>query len=391
MKKGMVYLQSGGPTAVINCSLLGAISEAKKHQDKISNIYGSHFGVEGLLNDDLISLDHLSDDELSLFKQTPGAILGSSRHKVKDGDEEIILKTLLKHDIGYVFVNGGNDSMDTCNKLSEYISSKGIDIKVVGVPKTIDNDLVLTDHTPGFASSAKCIINTVKSLVIDTSCYQKGKVIIVEVMGRDTGWNAASVDILEEPYRPDLIYFRENKFKYKNFLTEITNVYRKKNYCICVISEGIEVHHSDEQSVDEFGHHNFDGASIELTKMAKKDTGINMRSISLSIPTRCASNIVSVVDQKEAFDAGAYAINIALQGISNVMVNIVRDSFKPYASHFEYVQVKEVANRVRLIPSEFIVDHTRMSNSFRDYMRPLIDGDADIKYTNGIFDTFSLK
>ena len=391
MKKSMVYLQSGGPTSVINCSLLGAIEEAKKHFDEIDKIYGSHFGVEGLLKDDLIDFSFFDQKRLSLLKQTPGAAIGSSRHKIKQGEEELILETLLKHNIGYVFVNGGNDSMDTCDKLGNYFANKGVDIRVIGIPKTMDNDLVNTDHTPGFGSSAKYIINTVKSLIVDASCYSSGKVILVEVMGRDSGWNAASTDVLEPPYRPDYIYFLENHFDYETYLKEITRTQKEKGYCLCVVSEGIDVPHLNVTGVDEFGHKILDGATIELAQKTRADTGLSVRSISLSIPTRCSSLFSSGVDQKEAYETGAFAVKMALQGETKKMVSIVRDSSRPYRVHYELTPVSGVANKVKLIPNEFIVDHTRLSDSFREYMRPLIGGEVEpIKTTAGIIDTFAL-
>lgn len=384
----MVYLQSGGPTSVINCSLLGAIEEGKKHLDEIDVIYGSHYGVEGLLNDDLINLSEINNEKLSLLRQTPGAALGSSRHKIVPGEEEKILSTLKKHNIGYLFVNGGNDSMDTCDKLGSYFASKGEDIRVIGVPKTMDNDLVNTDHTPGFGSSAKYIINTVKSTIIDASCYRNGKVVLIEVMGRDSGWNAASVDLLEEPYRPDYIYFRENHFDYKKYLEEIKAAHAKKGYCVCVVSEGIEISHTNSASIDGFGHKILDGATIELAKNTKADTGLSVRSIALSIPTRCAPLLVSGVDQKEAYEVGAFALISALKGESKKMVAIIRDSSSPYRSHYELTPVKEVANGIKLVPNEFVVDHKRMSDSFRSYMRPLIEGEpAPTKMTDGILDS----
>lgn len=385
----MIYLQSGGPTSVINCSLLGAIEEGKRHPDRISKIYGSHYGVEGLLKDDLIDLTDIESEKLRLLKQTPGAVLGSSRHKIVKGEEETILNTLLKHDIGYVFVNGGNDSMDTCDKLGSYFASKGADIMVIGVPKTMDNDLVNTDHTPGFGSSAKYVINSVKSIIVDASCYQNGKVVLIEVMGREAGWNAASTDLLSAPYRPDFIYLRENDFDYAKYLEEIKEVHKRKGYCVCVVSEGLELERENAAAIDGFGHKILDGATIELAKKTKADTGLSCRSIALSIPTRCAPLLVSGIDQKEAYEVGAYAVMSALKGETKMMVSIIRDSSAPYKVHYELTPVKEVANDVRLLPPDFIVDHTRMSDSFREYMRPLIEDEKEkVQETSGIIDCF---
>ncbi len=391
MKKSMVYLQSGGPTSVINCSLFGAIEEGKKHVEEIDRIYGSHYGVEGLLNDDLIDLTDIEASKLSLLRQTPGAAIGSSRHKLVAGEEEKILATLKKHNIGYVFVNGGNDSMDTCDKLGNYFASKGEDIRVIGVPKTMDNDLANTDHTPGFGSSAKYVINAVKSIIIDASCYRNGKVVLVEVMGRDSGWNAACVDLLEEPYRPDYIYFRENHFDYKTYLEEIKKAHKQKGYCVCVVSEGVEIPRTNSAAIDGFGHQILDGATIELAKNTKADTGLSVRSIALSIPTRCAPLLVSGVDQKEAYEVGAFAVTSALKGKTKMMVSIVRDSSSPYRAHYELTPVSGVANSVKLIPSEYIVDHTRMSDSFRSYMRPLIGGEpSPVIVKDGIIESVKL-
>ncbi|MBR0301733.1 MAG: diphosphate--fructose-6-phosphate 1-phosphotransferase, partial [Bacilli bacterium] len=229
--KAMVYIQSGGPTSVINTSLYGAIKEAQKHPE-ISHIYGSLNGIEGLLTDNIIDFGKEDPEQIELLKQTPGSILGTSRHKLpKDfHDEEYakILETCEKHNIGYVFVNGGNDSMDTCYKLSLLCKEKGLDIKVMGVPKTVDNDLAITDHSLGFGSAAKYVVNTTKEIILDAVCYKKGKVYIIEIMGRNAGWLTAAVDLLPEEARPDLIYLPENKFNMQDFLKKVDALYKKK-------------------------------------------------------------------------------------------------------------------------------------------------------------------
>ena len=205
--KNMVYIQSGGPTSVINTSLYGAIKEAKKHPDLIGHIYGSQHGVEGLIDDDLIDLGLEDDEQIELLLQTPGSILGTTRRKLpKDihtPEYAAIIENIKKHNIGYVFINGGNDSMDTCNKLAKLVKELGIeDVKVIGVPKTIDNDLACTDHSLGFPSAAKFVMNSVNAFAMDANCFKKGKVHIVEIMGRDAGWLTASVDLLPEQTRP---------------------------------------------------------------------------------------------------------------------------------------------------------------------------------------------
>ena len=390
MNKSMVYLQSGGPTTVINSSLYGAIIEAKKHPE-IEHIFGSRYGIEGLLNDEVILLDDINDEKLSLLKQTPGSALGSSRHKLKEEDYPKLLQTILKHNIGYVFVNGGNDSMDTCTKLGQFFANRNLDIKVIGIPKTIDNDLVRTDHTPGFASSARYVINATKSIVADALAYKKGKIVLIEVMGRDAGWNAASTDLLKEPYRPDFIYFKENGFDYEIALKEISEKRKEKGHCVVVISEGIELPHDNALEKDDFGHINFEGVSNEFAKMLKRDSGYEVRAIALSIPERSFSSLRSGVDQKEAIEVARFAVLKALEGESQKMVTIVRDSSSPYKIHYELTDAKDVANHIKMIPDEFLFDHTRLSDKFRTYMAPLIsDIEEKTKDKAGIIEFFDL-
>lgn len=395
-KKAMVYIQSGGPTSVINSSLYGAIKEGLAHPEEISHVYGSLHGIEGLLCDDLIDLGQEDEETIELLKQTPGSILGTSRHKLpKDyHDEEYqkIIATLKKHNIGYVFVNGGNDSMDTCLKLSALCKELGLDIKVMGVPKTVDNDLAETDHSNGFGSAAKYIINTVKEICIDASVYKRGKVFIIEIMGRNAGWLTAAVDLLPEGYRPDLIYLPENKFDLEKFLKDSKHIFEKKGFVIAAISEGISFERDESNvRVDSFGHKQLGGAAADLAKIVESRLDLPTRSIELSLPQRAYSFLTSKVDQDETIMCGRLAVQKALEGMSGHMIAIKRVSSNPYQVKFEPVDISKIANVERIVPQSMMVDETRMAPSFREYCLPLIQGEIDIKFEDGVIKAAKLK
>lgn len=395
-KKAMVYIQSGGPTSVINSSLYGAIKEAELHPEEISGIYGSLHGIEGLLCDDLIDLGKEDKNTIELLKQTPGSILGTSRHKLPkdyhDKEYSLIINTLKKHNIGYVFVNGGNDSMDTCAKLSALCKELGLDIKVMGVPKTVDNDLAETDHSNGFGSAAKYIINTVKEIIIDAKCYKKGKVFIIEIMGRNAGWLTAAVDLLPEGLRPDLIYLPENKFDLEKFLGNVKSLYEKKGNAIAAISEGI-IFERDESNVrvDSFGHKQLGGAAADLAKIVESRLDLPTRSIELSLPQRAYSFLTSKVDQDETIMCGRLAVQKALEGMSGHMIAIKRVSSKPYQVRFEPVDITKIANVERRVPTSMMVDDTKMADSFKEYCLPLIQGEIPVEYENGVIKSAVLK
>lgn len=395
-KKAMVYIQSGGPTSVINSSLYGAIKEAQAHPDMIEGIYGSLHGIEGLLCDELIDLGKEDSKTIELLKQTPGSILGTSRHKLPkdyhDPEYEAIIETLKKHNIGYVFVNGGNDSMDTCAKLSALCKELGLDIKVMGVPKTVDNDLAETDHSNGFGSAAKYIINTVKEICIDAACYKKGKVFIIEIMGRNAGWLTAAVDLLPEGNRPDFIYLPENKFDLEKFLKDVKNQFERTGHAIAAISEGI-IFERDESNVrvDSFGHKQLGGAAADLAKIVESRLDLPTRSIELSLPQRAYSFLTSKVDQDETIMCGKLAVSYALEGMSGHMIAIKRVSDHPYKAKFEPVDITKIANVERRVPQSMMVDDTRMASSFKDYCLPLIQGEINVEYENGIIKAAVLK
>ena len=395
-KKAMVYIQSGGPTSVINTSLYGAIREAQRYPDKISHIYGSLHGIEGLVDDNLIDLDQEDFETIELLKQTPGAILGSTRYKLpKDYHNPVynkIIANLKKHNIGYVFVNGGNDSMDTCYKLSLLCQRMGLDIKIIGVPKTVDNDLAETDHSLGFPSAAKYVANTVKEICIDARAYKKGKVFIIEIMGRNAGWLTAAVDLIEEPYRPDFIYLPEHQFDVEKFLDEVSVKFHEKGNAIAVISEGIVFERDISQArVDSFGHIQLGGAALDLARMVDGRFDLPTRSIELSLPQRAYAFLVSKVDQDEAIAVGKKAVELAMEGKTALMVAIKRISNNPYQAEFVPVDISHIANVERIVPEDMIIDNTRMAQSFRDYCLPLIQGEVQIEYENGMVKSAVLK
>lgn len=391
----MVYLQSGGPTAVINCSLYGAIKEAKKHPE-IGGIYGSLNGIEGLINDDLIDLRAEDDDTVELIKQTPGAILGTTRFKMPaDLGADLYRKvcdTVKAHDIGYIFVNGGNDSMDTCDKLSKLFSQRGLSTKVIGIPKTVDNDLAITDHCIGYGSAAKYVINTVKAICVDAACYKKGKVFIVEIMGRNAGWLTASVDLLPIGCRPDLIYLPENVFVMDNFLRDLNSIYQVKGHVIIAISEGIVFDRDTSTArVDAFGHIQLGGAADALSTAVERRLGLPTRSVELSLPQRADPILVSKVDQEEAFACSEKAVQSALAGETAKMVIIRRISNDPYKVEFGLEDVAKIANAEKDVPSSMMRGITRFDDSFRAYLRPLIDGEVHPRFKDGIFEIAVLK
>ena len=395
MAKAMVYIQSGGPTSVINTSLYGAVKEAQKHPE-ISHIYGSLNGIDGLLNDKIIDLGKEDPETIELFKQTPGAVLGTTRHKLpKDLHHEEyarIIETLKKHNIGYVFVNGGNDSMDTCYKLSLLAKELNMDLKVMGVPKTVDNDLAETDHSNGFGSAAKYVINVTREIIADAQSYDRYKGYIIEVMGRNAGWLTAATDLLPEEARPDLIYLPENKFETEKFVEKFAEIYEKKGLCVVAISEGIDFERDETNvKIDSFGHKQLGGAASDLGKLINSRLGISVRAIELSLPQRAFSFLTSKVDSDEAEACGREAVKHAVEGMTGHMIAIKRVSDAPYKVEYQPVDISKIANVERKVPGYMMKNDSHMDKSFRAYCEPLIKGELDIKMENGIIKTAVLK
>ena len=372
-KKNILYFQSGGPTAVINASLAGLVLSALK-SPSIGDIYGARYGIEGVLNGDFTNLRDLSENDLNLLTQTPGMYLGSSRKNLPEDLSsplyEKIKEKLLSFEIDCVFVNGGNDSMLTAAKLFRYFSLHDIPISVIGIPKTIDNDLVGFDHTLGYASAALHTVSLTKSIAIDGFSYKEGKIQIVETMGRDTGWLAASTDLLEEPYHPDLILVPELPIDHKEFLNELKGIYEKKKRALVVLSEGIN--HNAPKEKDPFGHMNFEGAAYEWSALIRKVLGLKSRVSVLSSPMRSDPVLASQVDIDEALRASEAALSFFLDGKKGVMPAISRISNNPYRVEFHPVSLDSVGGKILYMPKEYLKDHHSFSEGFRDYLRPLL-------------------
>ncbi len=387
-KKSLVYFQSGGPTAVINSSLYGVISEAKKHTEELFGVYGSLHGVEGLIKDEIVDLGDEDPKEIALLKQTPGAALGSTRTRLpSDGDPlfQKIVSTIKRHEIGYILVNGGNDSMDTCARLARFFKNNSIDVKILGIPKTIDNDLLITDHSVGYPSAAKHIMNSLKMAVLDAKAYRKGKVLLVEIMGRDTGWLTAAADLLPEGERPDYIYLPEMKFSLDQFLGEVKATYERQGYCVAAISEGLPMVHINEGRVDSFGHQSLEGVCLSLAGCISSRLGIGTRTFELSLPQRADPMLVSAVDRSEAIRIGSFAVKKLLEGETGQMVCIQRLSSSPYKSKFIFAPAEVIANQEKKIPADWLYDTTRLSDSFRKYLAPLVQGEVKVECKDGTF------
>ena len=396
MKKNLVYIQSGGPTSVINSSLYGAIRQCQKNKDKVEHILGSLHGIEGLIFDDLIYLDKEDDRQIELLKQTSGAILGSTRLKLPDNYHDNlyfkIVENIKKHNIGYILINGGNDSMDTCYRISKLCYELKLDVKVIGVPKTIDNDLAITDHSLGFGSACKYVINTVGQIAMDARGFKKGKVHLIEIMGRSAGWLTASTDLLDEARRPDLIYIPERHFDVESFLKDIKEVYDKKGSVIVALSEGINFPREVTSSkTDGFGHIQLEGVANELAFDVEDKLKLPYRIIELSVPQRAFSSLISQVDQEEAIMAGKIAVDAALSGETSKMVVIKRISNEPYQVEYNVESVHLIANAVKTIPNEFLLDQSHMAKEFKQYLAPLIKGETSVTYRDGILEYSQFK
>ena len=395
--KNMVYIQSGGPTSVINSSLYGAIKEAQRHPDLIDNIYGSQHGIEGLIDDDLIDLGKEDPKQIELLLQTPGSILGTTRRKLpKDIHDPVyakIIENIKKHDIKYVFINGGNDSMDTCYKISQLVAELKLDdIVVVGVPKTIDNDLACTDHSLGFPSAAKFVVNAINAMAKDAQCFKVGKIHVFEIMGRNAGWLTAAPDVLPDDTRPDLFYIPENKFDVEQFLKDVKEVYDRKGYALVAISEGLDVPRDmSNVRVDGFGHAQLGGAATTLCGIIESKLDLPTRAVEFSLVQRAFPAFISQVDREEAIKTGTLAVQAALKGVTGKMIIFKRISQNPYQIDYQLADLSLVANAESTIPQSMMHDVHRMDESFREYIRPLLVGEVSIECEGGIAKVTVLK
>ena len=400
MKKNAVVGQSGGPTAVINASLYGTVYEALNREDEIGTVYGMINGIEGFLNDQVMDMAPLEESkELELIRTTPGSYLGSCRYKLPEDLNDPVYPQLFArfeaYNIGYFFYIGGNDSMDTVSKLSRYAEKISSDIRVIGIPKTIDNDLVETDHTPGFGSAAKYVASTVREIAIDASVYDNKKsVTIVEIMGRHAGWLTAASALARkfEHDNPVLIYLPETDFDQDAFIEKVrTSLETTTNMVVC-ISEGIHdntstfiCEYSNDVGTDTFGHKMLTGSGKYLENLVKERLGVKVRSVELNVCQRCSSSMLSKTDQKEAIASGAYGVKAALNGASGKMVAFERLDGDDYQIDYVLKDVNVICNQEKCVPATWITaDGSDVTEDFIRYARPLIQGEVTVPTEDGV-------
>jgi len=396
----LLVAQSGGPTAAINATLVGVLQGARI-SGKVDKVYGAKNGIEGAIKGNLLDLSDLMKDTQALdtLTYTPSSALGSCRFKMKDWrtDEETykkIIETFKKYDIKYFVYIGGNDSMDTVNKLAEYCSVNNYDYYIMGAPKTVDNDLNLTDHSPGFGSAAKYIATTIAELERDISVYDVPAVTIVEIMGRNAGWLTASSALarVNGGPGPDLIYLCEKEFDDDRFIEDIKKKQADKPGLLVAVSEGIKYkdgsYVSDSMSsgaVDNFGHKYIAGAARALEQLVRNRIGCKVRAVELNLMQRAAAHIGSETDIIESTMLGQKAVNCALNGETGKMAAIKRVSNDPYRVEFISVPVSEVANHEKTVPLDWITpEGNDVTEEMMAYLRPLIIGETNVKYENGI-------
>ena len=400
MKKNVIVGQSGGPTAVINASLYGVVYEALNREDACGTVYGMINGIEGFLNDQLMDMEPLGrSGELELIRTTPGSYLGSCRYKLPEdlGDEVYpkLFEKFEQYGIGYFFYIGGNDSMDTVSKLSRYAEKTGSDIRFMGIPKTIDNDLVRTDHTPGFGSAAKYVASTVREIAVDASVYDNKKsVTIVEIMGRHAGWLTAA-SVLARKFdgdNPVLIYLPETAFDPERFIADVNEALEKVSNLVVCISEGINDGNgtficelASDVGVDNFGHKMLTGSGKYLENLVKEKIGVKVRSIELNVCQRCSSAMLSATDQKEAIASGAYGVKCAIEGETGKMIGFSRLAGEDYKIDYVAEDVNLICNQEKTVPLEWITGNgSDIGQEFIDYALPLIQGGVKVPAKDGL-------
>ena len=399
MKDNCIVAQSGGPTVAINASLAGVIDGVKK-SNKFTRVYGAIHGIQGVLDNNFIDLSLMALSKFPLvntLELSPAMYLGSCRYKLPDFEVdskpyEIIFDRFEEYQVAAFFYIGGNDSMDTVDKLSKYAKKIGSDVKIVGIPKTIDNDLCHTDHTPGFGSAAKYVASTMLEIAHDTYIYQIPSVVIVEIMGRDAGWLTAASCLARNDYSPapHLIYLPEVDFEEDQFIEDIKNVLKTSRCVIVAVSEGI--HDKDGNYIsatsavaDKFGHAQLSGTGKALESLVKDRMAIKVRSIELNVLQRCAAHISSRTDINESFALGQAAVKYAAEGMTAVMSTIKRVSNDPYQWIIEPENVALIANQAKTIPLEWITpEKNDVTPEMEAYLRPLIIGEVSLQYKDGL-------
>lgn len=398
LKGNAIVGQSGGPTTVINASLAGVIKGAFA-ANEIETIYGAEHGIEGVLADNLVNLNERFADPkmLNLLIHTPAAYLGSCRYKLpKEFDEKYdkIFEVFKKHNIAYFFYIGGNDSMDTVYKLSQYAKRIDYPINIIGVPKTIDNDLAITDHTPGFGSAAKYIGTSIREITRDAQVYDSSTVTIIEIMGRNAGWLAAASALArtENEPAPHLIYLPEMVFDVDKFMADIEKASKTYRNVIAVVSEGVKTadgkyvcEGAAASVVDSFGHKQLSGTARVLADMVHAKFGWKVRSIEFSLLQRCAAHVASLTDVTEAEQIGTAGVNAAVSGQTGMMMYFKRVSDSPYKVEIDSYDISKIANVERVVPREWINEEGNdILQPALDYMLPLIQGESTAVFENGL-------
>ncbi|MBQ9983040.1 MAG: 6-phosphofructokinase [Lachnospiraceae bacterium] len=398
-KKNVIVAQSGGPTVAINASLAGVVDATVKN-DAYETVYGSIYGILGILEDNLMNLsDQVATNPnfIDTLKISPAMYLGSCRYKLPSYETDantysFIFKQFEKYNVGAFFYIGGNDSMDTVLKLSHYGEQIGSDVRIIGIPKTIDNDLCITDHTPGYGSAAKYVASSILEVAHDTFIYSVKSVTIVEIMGRDAGWLTAASALARNDYNsaPHLIYFPEVAFDTEQFIEDVKIQLETRNNVIVAVSEGIRDKEGNYISAttaanDQFGHSQLSGTGKCLEQLVKDSIGVKVRSIELNVLQRCAAHISSLTDINESFSLGSHAVEYALAGKSKCMLTLNRVSEQPYTIEIGTADIDGIANEAKSIPREWINNAGNdITQELYNYMAPLIIGEPTVNYKDGL-------
>lgn len=399
-----IYAQSGGVTSVINASASGVISSWRNHNQGI--LYAAENGILGVLNEELIDTNLIIDIDVKKLRQTPGGVFGSCRYKLKSLEHsrkeyERIIEVFSAYNIEYFFYNGGNDSADTCLKVSQIANELGYPIKAVHIPKTIDNDLVITDNCPGFGSVAKYVATSIKEAGIDlkSMCHTSTKVFILEVMGRNAGWIVASCGIASSDNNipPHIILFPEIPFDEEKFLTKVKSVVDSVGYCVIAVSEGIRDKDGNGLSAsngtqDDFGHAKLGGVASVLSSLIEKKLGLKQHFAIADYLQRSARHIASRTDVEQAYAVGVAGVNFAIEGQNAIMVYIKRVSQNPYLWEVDHAPLVEIANKEKFMPRDFIDEEGfHITQKCRDYVEPLMYGEDYPEYSNGLPDYLRLS
>ena len=398
MKQNGFYAQSGGVTAVINATACAVLETARKHGDRIGKMYAGRNGIIGALTEDMIDTSRETDEAIAALRHTPGGAFGSARYKLKGLDEnraeyERLIEVFKAHDIGYFFYNGGGDSMDTAHKVSRLGSELGFPVTCVGIPKTVDNDLPVTDNCPGFGSVAKYVAVSTMEAALDVASMAKTstRVFVLEVMGRHAGWIAAAGGLAgKDPgSAPHIILFPEVPFDQPRFLERVQECVDRYEYCVVVVSEGLR--HPDGRFVaeaggrDAFGHAQLGGVASNIASLVKAELGLKYHYALADYLQRSARHIASATDVQQAYAVGREAVELALDGQSAIMTTIVRESDNPYRWSIGQVPLEQVANQEKMMPREFITeDGFGITEACRRYLEPLVVGEDYPPYLDGL-------